>query len=262
MCLIIVSIGQHPDFPLVVAANRDEFHQRPTAAMDWWPQPDLLAGRDLKSGGTWLAVDRSGNVAAVTNVREGTPETGRHSRGELPLQALTTATETLQGRLMDHQDDYSGFNLIRLSSEHQGSGWYYSNRDAHPGRHLHRGSYGLSNHLLQSPWPKLLRLRNAVAATLASHAAQPTTSLHRQLVGQLQDTTPAPDHVLPDTGVGLATERFLSAPFILGPHYGTRATTVVTVRRDGEVAVTEQSWSPTGDAVGTRQFCWQREPLI
>ncbi|MDX1755783.1 MAG: NRDE family protein [Marinobacter sp.] len=262
MCLIIFSLGQHPDFPLLVAANRDEFHQRPTAAMDWWSQPDLLAGRDLKSGGTWLAIDRAGQVAAVTNVREGTPEMGRHSRGELPVRALTTETDTLQARLTAQQDLYSGFNLVKLSPLDHGHGWYYSNRDAHPGRHLHRGSYGLSNHLLQSPWPKLLRLRNAVASTLADPSIRPTGQLHAQLIEQLQDPTPAPDHVLPDTGVGLETERFLSSPFIVGPHYGTRATTIVTVRRDGEITVTEQAWTPQGQPGDHRQFCWQREPLI
>lgn len=262
MCLIIFSVGQHPEFPLLVAANRDEFHQRPTAVMDWWPEPDLLAGRDLKSGGTWLAIDRQGSVAAVTNVREGTPEAGRHSRGELPIQALATGTDTLQSQLTDQQDNYSGFNLVKLTPERHGYGWYFSNRDAHPGRHIHRGIYGLSNHLLQSPWPKLLRLRNAVATTLNDKAAQATSALHAQLIEQLKDTTPAPDHILPDTGVGLETERFLSSPFILGPHYGTRATTIVTVRRDGEITVTEQSWTPTGDQADSRQFCWQREPLI
>ncbi|GAA3587519.1 NRDE family protein [Marinobacter xestospongiae] len=262
MCLIAFALGQHPDYPLVVAANRDEFHQRPTAAMDWWPEPNILAGRDLQAGGTWLAVTANGRVAAVTNVREGTPEPARLSRGELPLQALAS-TEAVSTHLAQHGTDYGGFNLVVLGTGGRlDQGWYYSNRDAHPGRQLHRASYGLSNHLLQSPWPKLLRLRQAVMTTLMLAPADDTSGLHQRLIRPLQDQTPAPDHALPDTGVGLATERFLSSPFIVGEHYGTRATTIVTVRRDGEVTVTEQSWRPDGHPNQRRQFCWQREPLI
>lgn len=258
MCLIAFSVGQHPDYPLVVAANRDEFFRRPTAAMAWWPSgdtPPVLAGRDLLSGGTWLAVTPCGEIAAVTNVREGSAETGRISRGELPLRALCEPEHQLQQQLTEQQADYSGFNLIRLNVD---GGWYFSNRDAHPGRHLHRGTYGLSNHLLQSPWPKLLRLRNAVADTLAATPAGAAEGLHQALIPLLKDTTPAPDRDLPDTGVGLETERFLSSPFIVGSDYGTRATTVVSVSRSGEVRVTEQSWLPMGQAGEQRQFCWQR----
>lgn len=258
MCLIAFSLGQHPDYPLVVAANRDEFFRRPTAAMDWWQgaeQPPLLAGRDLLSGGTWLAVSRDGRIAAVTNVREGTAEPGRLSRGELPLQALRLPGAELEKQLMHRQDDYSGFNLIHLNAQ---SGWYFSNRDAHPGRKVHRGTYGLSNHLLQTPWPKLLKLRNAMSHTLAGTPAGSSEPLHNALITLLQDTTPAPDRDLPDTGVGLETERFLSSPFIAGSDYGTRATTIVSVSRSGEIRVTEQSWNPMGTPGERRQFCWQR----
>lgn len=258
MCLIAFSLGQNPDYPLVVAANRDEFFRRPTAAMDWWhneDQPPVLAGRDLMSGGTWLAVNREGQVSAVTNVREGSAEPGRISRGELPLQALALSGTELEQRLAQHQDEYSGFNLIHLDGP---SGWYFSNRDAHPGRKVHRGTYGLSNHLLQTPWPKLLKLRNAMSRTLADTPAGSSEPLHDALIKLLQDTTPAPDRDLPDTGVGLETERFLSSPFIVGSDYGTRATTIVSVSRTGEIRVTEQGWRPMGQTGERRQFCWQR----
>lgn len=257
MCLIVFSLGQHPQYPLVVAANRDEFFQRPTAAMDWWPENNLLAGRDLLSGGTWLAVRRDGAVAAVTNVRDGVPEQGALSRGELPLHALRDSELELEARLLARRDDYAGFNLVRLTPD---GGWYFSNRDAHPGRRVYRGLYGLSNHLLQSPWPKLLRLRNTVGALLDSPQAANPVQLHDTLIEHLQDDTPAPDHELPDTGVGLDTERFLSSPFIRGSDYGTRATTIVTLDRGGEIRVTEQNWGPGGHAGERRQFCWQREP--
>ncbi len=259
MCLIVFSLRQHPDFPLVVAANRDEFFQRPTAAMDWWTSEtagrDVLAGRDLLSGGTWLAVDINGQVSAVTNVREGTQAPGTHSRGELPLMALAQDSKILESLLQQHSNQYSGFNLVSLDTQH---GWYFSNRDAHPGRHVHRGIYGLSNHLLQTPWPKLLRLRNSVTRLLERASSGMTEELHQDLIARLQDTTPAPDRELPNTGVGRETERFLSSPFIAGSEYGTRATTVVTVSASGEIRVTEQVWAPEGKKEGARAFCWQR----
>ncbi|MBW0148741.1 NRDE family protein [Marinobacter arenosus] len=257
MCLIAFTLGQNARFPLVVAANRDEFFRRPTAPMDWWDTDQgnrILAGRDLQSGGTWLAVSRHGTISAVTNVREGTPEDGRHSRGELPLRALQEPLAELTASLSAEPGQYAGFNLVHLNDS---SGWYYSNRDAHPGRHIHRGLYGLSNHLLQTPWPKLLRLRQAVGETVAS-ASDDAETLHQDLIHLLQDTTPAPDHLLPDTGVGIDTERFLSSPFIVGEAYGTRATTVVSVSRSGEIRVSEQSWGPNAQPQHCRRFHWQR----
>jgi len=257
MCLIAFSLGQNSHFPLVVAANRDEFFHRPTAAMDWWSTDTgarVLAGRDLQSGGTWLAVSAGGEVSAVTNVREGTPETGRISRGELPLRALTASRDQLESYLHDNADQFSGFNLVQLTTR---DGWYFSNRDAHPGRHIHRGVYGLSNHLLQTPWPKLVRLREAVGAVVAM-AGNEAGTLHDELLTLLQDTTPAPDRLLPDTGVSIETERFLSSPFIVGEDYGTRATTIVSVSGSGEIRVTEQNWGPDAQAGERRHFHWQR----
>ncbi|WP_303291486.1 NRDE family protein [Marinobacter sp. SS5-14b] len=257
MCLIVFAIGQSPRFPLVVAANRDEFFRRPTSAMDWWRTDegeDVLAGRDLESGGTWLAVSPDGRVAAVTNVREGSAEPGRCSRGELPLKALGQARNELASSMSSEPGRYSGFNLVSLSAT---GGWYYSNRDAHPGRQLFRGVFGLSNHLLQTPWPKLLRLRSAVSQRI-EQAHGDARQLHSQLIPLLADSTPAPDKDLPDTGVGIDTERFLSSPFIHGEHYGTRATTIITVSDQGEIQVTEQSWGPCARALEQRQFSWQR----
>lgn len=257
MCLIAFALGQNPHFPLVVAANRDEFFARPTAAMDWWNKEDgtrILAGRDLLSGGTWLAITAGGEVGAVTNVREGSPETGQISRGVLPLRAIKDSREQLSDYLHDNADHFSGFNLVHLTDQ---DGWYFSNRDAHPGRHLGEGVYGLSNHLLQTPWPKLLRLRQAVGDVVDS-AGQNATTLHEQLIPLLQDRTPAPDHLLPDTGVGIETERFLSSPFIVGSEYGTRATTIISVSAGGEIHVTEQSWGPNAEAGDHRHFHWQR----
>lgn len=256
MCLILFALDQTREYPLVVAANRDEFFQRPTTPMHWWPDSELLAGRDDRSGGTWLAVRRDGLVTAVTNVREGSQadaNAGR-SRGELPLLAAAAEPPQLQEQLRHSGGLYGGFNLVRLAPR---EGWYFSNRDSHPGRHLHRGFYGLSNHLLQSPWPKLTRVRESLMTLLNGPAVPPQEELHRILLEHLQDTTQAPDHLLPDTGVGIETERFLSAPFILGEHYGTRATTVVTRRGDGQILVTEQEWLEGGRPGERQTFQWQ-----
>ena len=258
MCLISFALNQHPVFPLVLAANRDEFFRRPTAAMDWWTTDSgqqVLAGRDLQSGGTWLAINRTGALSAVTNVREGTPEAGRLSRGRLPLLALESPDTALTTRLPREAANYSGFNLLYLDDA---AGWYYSNRDAHPGRHVHRGLYGLSNHLLQTPWPKLVRVRHKVGKILATDNLD-EHSLHKELANALQDTTPAPDQLLPDTGVGIETERFLSSPFVCGDEYGTRATTIISVSRTGHIRVTEQSWGPCAQRLECRTFHWQQE---
>lgn len=256
MCLIAFALERNPTFPLVLAANRDEFFRRPTAPMDWWQTGTgltLLSGRDLQAGGTWLALTRDGDIAAVTNVREGSPEPGRRSRGELPLRALREPRDHLWQALADEGQDYAGFNLVRLSAD---GSWYYSNRDAHPGRWLHRGVYGLSNHLLQTPWPKVLRLRAALEQTVAG-AGPDADKLHRQLLELLQDPRPAPDRELPDTGVGQDMERFLSSPFIAGSDYGTRTTTIVTLSADGDIRVTEQTWQPQARPGLRRQFHWQ-----
>lgn len=253
MCLILFAIGQHPDLPLVVAANRDEFYQRPTRAMHWWSSPEILAGKDEQSGGTWLGVTRDGQVAAVTNFRDGQPERGDWSRGQLPVQALTENSDQLDQHLRDTTDRFAGYNLFRVDAR---QGWYFSNRDSHPGRTLHRGVYGLSNHLLQSPWPKLVRLRKTLHDRLHD---TPQSQLHDVLIDALMDTTPAPDAFLPDTGIGLERERFLSSPFIRSETYGTRATTIVSVHRDGTVSVTEQGWLRGGERGERQVFTWQRE---
>ncbi|WP_152206046.1 NRDE family protein [Marinobacter changyiensis] len=253
MCLIVFSVGCHPQFPLVVTANRDEFHQRPTAPMHWWGEPAVLAGRDLASGGTWLAVSKTGQISAVTNVREGGAAPKSVSRGALPLMALTESSSHVEQYLQRSGQDYAGFNLIHVTAA---GGDYYSNRDTSIRRNLHRGLYGLSNHLLQSPWPKLLKLRDSIGQTLAQSDCHHTRQLHDVLIEQMQDTQPAPDHCLPDTGVGLELERMLSSPFIIGREYGTRATTVATVDVAGTVMVTEQSWGPEGRDDGQLQFSW------
>lgn len=261
MCLIVFSLGQHPQLPVVLAANRDEFHDRPTASMDWWNSDaaggNILAGRDLRSGGTWLSVSTSGTVSAVTNVREPGGPIGERSRGELPLLAQALPHDALETDLKARTLQYSGFNLLTVG---QHDGWYFGNRDPHPGRQVHRGFYGLSNHLLQTPWPKLRRQRSRLRQILQDCNPSELPTLHATLTAMMQDSAQADDEDLPDTGVGLESERFLSAPFIIGDDYGTRATTIFTLRTDGEIRVTETSWNPAGRQAHQSVFQWQLRP--
>lgn len=237
MCLIAVAWQAHPDYPLIVLANRDEFHARPAAPARFWTEaPQVLAGRDLSAGGTWLGVTRQGRFAALTNVREpGMPPGGRsrglivsaYLLGEEPAEAYTT-------RVTAEGGDYSGFNLLASDGD---SLWWTSNRGAGP-RRLDPGVYLLSNHLLDTPWPKVELLRAGFMAQLS----QPDPEA---LLALLQDEREAADIDLPDTGVGLAMERLLSAPFIRSPQYGTRASTVVMAGED-RIRFVEQGHGPEG----------------
>lgn len=240
MCLIVVGWRVHPDYPLIVAANRDEFYARPTAFADYWADaPEILGGRDLEAGGTWLGVARSGRFAAVTNVREPGAAKGRHSRGRL-TQAFLASQQSASDYVCQLQSgDYSGFNLLVGDGR---SLWYFSNRSAMP-QELMPGVYGLSNHLLDSPWPKLLTARLGFAQALAKLPDRAA------LFDVLADDEVVPDSELPSTGVPLEWERRLSAIFVRSAEYGTRASTVVTMAGDGQIVFEERSFSQHGRAL-------------
>ena len=248
MCLILVAWQVHPAFPLVVAANRDEFFQRPSLPAGPWPDlPRLWGGRDLEAGGTWLAVRDDGRFAAVTNVREpGVPQ-GALSRGALPRDFLQgdQTPEAFVTALAGQ--DHSGYNLLLADRE---TLWWASNRADAP-RRLEPGLYGLSNRLLDTPWPKLVKAKARLAESLK---ALPDVEPCFQL---LADPAPAPDAELPETGVPLAWERLLSSVFIHSPTYGTRASTVLTRDRDGRFQVEERSFGAEGP-LGRSLAAWPR----
>lgn len=258
MCLIVLAVEPSPDFRLVLASNRDEFHERPTDPMHWWPDHPVLAGRDKRSGGTWLAVRRDASLALVTNYRSGAGESGKRSRGEIPLAILDQgiAPGSLTGAFSQRRQ-YSGYNLIAGD----GNAWFYSgSEDRVPYRRLHRGLYGLSNQLLQSDWPKVIRGRRFLQSALADTGSADegdTQGLHHRLIKAFRDETPAADERLPDTGVGIALERTLSPLFIRGSAYGTRATTIVTLDHRGWMHITEQQYGPEGHAGDQQKFAWQ-----
>lgn len=249
MCLLLFAYRVHPDFPLVVAANRDEFHRRPAAPADWWPEGDILAGRDLQAGGTWFGVSRQGRFASVTNYREpSASQPGARSRGELVVEALRTEQggHVWLQALAARGEQYNGFNLLFGSTDGIFS---YSNRSRQP-EELAPGVYGLSNHLLETPWPKVLRGKALLQRCLEAEAP-PTPEALLTLLG---DRTPAPDRDLPATGVDRHWERLLSPMFIVSPDYGTRASTALLIDAAGEVTFMERSFDADGAVTTERRF--------
>jgi len=248
MCLILFAYRVHPDYPLVVAANRDERHARPTAQAGFWEdQPRILAGRDLKCMGTWMGVTRGGRFAAVTNYRDPSDtREGAQSRGTLVRRFLAgnqSPLEYLQEVAIE-STDYRGFNLLAGDEEEL---FYYSNRGA-AARRLGPGVYGLSNHLLNTPWPKVRNGRARLEAALApAPAFEPIFTL-------LADTATAAVGDLPHTGIDPARERRLSAALIVSPDYGTRCSTVLMKRRDCSVRYAERSYSPQGTELDTVRY--------
>jgi uncharacterized protein with NRDE domain len=250
MCLILLALDARPDYPLIVAANRDEFYERPTAPAAFWPDaPSILAGRDLRAGGTWLGIDRRGRFAAVTNFRQGQREPAApRSRGQLVrdfLGAATDAEEYLH-RVESDAAQYNGFNLLvgdlrRLC--------YFSNREGAP-RVLPPGVYGLSNHLLDTAWPKVVSGKSALQALVRERESE----LVQALLELLADRSRPPDDLLPATGIGEAWERLLSAAFVASPAYGTRSSTVVLIGRSGNVTFVEQAFESGGRPGELRRF--------
>lgn len=251
MCLILVAWRVHPDYPLVLAANRDEFYRRPAAPAQWWPEPQaILAGRDLEAGGTWLGVTHQGAFAALTNFRDPARQlSSAPSRGQLVPQILDSAsppTARLE-RLQAEGPRYNGFNLLWAE------GGQLTVYESVPGRtqRLGAGIYGLSNHLLDTPWPKVLQAKSRLAAVLSALPDE------QALLAMLRDDAPAPDEQLPRTGVSLAWERLLSSAFICAPDYGTRCSTLLTMARAGEVRFREQSWDAHGQPAGEVQHSFK-----
>lgn len=252
MCLVLIAWRVHPQFPLVLAANRDEFRARAAEPARWWEQPGgLLAGRDLSAGGTWLGVTRDARFAVLTNYRD--PARHDHaapSRGGLVPGALAQA-QPLDATLdwLDRQGrDYNGFNLLFSDGERLGVYESVPGR----GRALAPGVYGLSNHLLDTPWPKVTAAKSQLAAALAQLPAD------APLLELLRDDRPAADEQLPRTGLTLEWERLLSSAFIRAPGYGTRCSTIVLLDRTGAVQFEEWTWDAEGAPSGSVRHAFSR----
>lgn len=249
MCLMVFLWQPGADSALVLAANRDEFHDRPASPARWWSWPDgPLAGRDERAGGTWLAVGRDGRFAAVTNYRDPDAPAGRESRGRLPVEFIR-GSDTLADFVRHahaRRGDFSPFNLIAGG---RSEAWYTGTHSAP--RAIEPGIHALSNHLLDTPWPKTERCRAALRDMLADGDMPDVPALLRML----DDRRRAPDKELPDTGIGLEAERALSAPLIVTPRYGTRASYVVLLGQTSRMLL-ERSLDPEGNVVGEISFSW------
>ncbi|WP_394139799.1 NRDE family protein [Cytobacillus oceanisediminis] len=228
MCLILFAYQMHPKYKLVVAANRDEFYERPTAPAHFWEDhPNILAGRDLSKMGTWMGVTKGGRFAALTNYRDPKEITeGKRSRGELVADFLkgNDQPEEFMKKATANRQQYPGYNLLAGNADEL---YYYSNVEDKMEK-LGPGIYGVSNHVLNTEWPKVKRGKEG----LAELAESSDESLTDQLFSLLQNADPAPNELLPKTGVSLEWERILSPMFIKSEGYGTRSSTVMLMSED------------------------------
>jgi uncharacterized protein with NRDE domain len=247
MCIAYLAIAAHPEWPLFIAANRDEFHARKTLPAAPWPDhPDLIAGIDCVAGGTWLGITRQGRYALLTNFRDpASVKPDAPSRGHLASDYLMHDADPRNYADQVHQTGgrYNGFNLILGDIE---TAWYVGNRaEQKATQALASGRYIISNHLLNTPWPKAERLRQALDG-------YPCDALERSLAPLfeiLQYNTQAQDDDLPSTGLTRERERLLSSPFIISPEYGTRCSTVIAVHASGRAVFSEVSYNAFGKAV-------------
>ena len=246
MCLILLAWQSHPAYSLVFAGNRDERYDRPSAPAGFWQdEPEIYGGRDLELGGTWLGIRTNGRFAAVTNYREGIGrKPAARSRGELTASFLkgTSAPGEYVKRIAPDGNLYNGHTLLVGDRD---ALWSLSNRANSP-EALFPGVHGLSNHLLNTPWPKIVKGKQRVAALLSASEAD----LMAGLFDALADRNAASEADLPDTGVGTFREKELSPAFIAADHYGTRASTVLLIGRDRSVLFVERRFGPRGAALG------------
>jgi len=247
MCLVVLAIGQSATYPLILAGNRDEFHGRPTQNADWWPdRPNVVGGRDLQAGGTWLALHRKGRFATVTNFRDAEPVSSRfRTRGHLVTGFLESDQPPLDYVGAIDGTSYAGFNLIVGDA---GQVAYLSNRGAGP-QELTAGLYGLSNALLDGPWYKVERSKQALRALLDRKKVNETT-----LLRLLDDRSPGPVEEADTNRLGFSMARAITAPFIVTPDYGTRCSTIVTADKSGSWRMTERRFDPAGTSTGESRF--------
>jgi uncharacterized protein with NRDE domain len=248
MCLLALAWKAHPDYPLILAGNRDERHARASAAAGFWSDaPDVLAGRDLEAGGTWLGITTGGRHAVVTNYREGlNPVKARRSRGALTAEFLEGTMSAMEyvSAVRRRGSDYGAFSLVCGDRD---SLWYVSNRSGEP-EAITPGIHALSNHLLDTPWPKVEAAKARLRSILDSGNLDDDA-----LFDLLADRRPA-SRGLPDTGIGPELERRVSAAFVQNPVYGTRCSTLVLQHRDGSTRFAERRFDAAGTALETRLF--------
>jgi len=250
MCLILLALRKHPGYKLILAANRDEYYERPSEPPRFWKEaPHLLGGRDLIAGGTWLGVTRNGRIAAVTNYRDpANVKPNAPSRGKLVTGFLTSNEDASYylHRISGEKDRYNGFNLIVGGPDLI---FWYSNR-SDVKTHLVAGVYGISNHLLDTPWPKVMRGKALLEEAIRKGEDLSVESIFRLL----KDRMRPPDDSLPSTGVSVEWERILSSIFITSPGYGTRSSTVILVDNKDHVTFVDRTFDSHPEQVSTARF--------
>jgi len=263
MCLAAIAHRIHPQYRLIVLANRDEFHARAAlSAHLWTDQPDVLGGRDARAGGTWLAIDRQRRVGLVTNYREPAAiPADAPTRGRLVPAFLAGEAPPAQflADLASEAARYAGFNLLLANRD---SLWYASNRHPEFARDVPRGVHALSNHLLDTPWPKLHRLRERLIDWLetAPTNLDGAPAAFEPLWAALADDARAAPEALPATGVSPEWEHLLSSAFIRHADYGTRCSTLVLVGHDDSLQIEERSFAVDGSL--RDRVCWQAAPGV
>lgn len=255
MCLIAFAWQHHPRWRLLLVGNRDEAHARPSAALARWDDLPIIGGRDLEAGGTWLGVTDNGRCCVVTNVRDlADPQLGI-SRGMLATDYLgTNQTATAHARhLLQAASDYRPFNLLTFDAQ---DGFYLGNRPAARAQAIEPGVHGLSNADFNTPWPKTRTLMQRLQQWVDDGGDDDFAPL----LAALADEQVAPDGVLPETGIGLVRERWLSSAFIRGTDYGTRASTVVAIDHHGCGVIVEHRFGPDGRVAGDSRLSFGRSP--
>lgn len=249
MCVLVFAWKTDARVPLIFAGNRDERHARASCAAGFWKDaPQILAGRDLEAGGTWLGITTGGRFAVVTNYRSGpNPHSGPRSRGELTADFLlgSSAPSDYLESIAERADQYAPFSLLVGDAD---TLWYFSNRSARPPQAVPPGIHGLSNSLLDTPWPKVALSKSRLGELLEHKAATPD-----RLLELLADRTPAAPQDLPDTGIGPERERLISPVFVANPEYGTRCSSVIAIGRS-ETHFIERRFDSGGNALETRGF--------
>ncbi len=249
MCLIFFALKQHPTYKLIVAANRDEFYERKTAPANYWEDhPDILGGRDLQASGTWMAMNKKGKISMITNYRDPAHINAKApSRGQLVSDYLVNGDkpDDYLETLSDRSTLYNGFNLVVGNPDEL---WYLSNYGKGIQK-IESGLYGLSNHLLDTPWPKVHRGKEKFSNAIIDPVIDPDA-----LFELLYDERRAEDPLLPNTGIGLERERALSSMFIKTNGYGTRSSTVILISNDNQVLFSERVYELDTFAYQTNRF--------
>jgi len=247
MCLILLALRHHPSFKLILAANRDEYYDRPSTLPAFWDEaPGLLAGKDLKSGGTWLGITKKGRIAAITNYRDpASTKRNAPSRGWLVRDFLLGPERPLEylAKVRRKGESYNGFNLLVGVRDEL---YWYSNR-AKDIVKLSGGVHGISNRLLDTPWPKVIRGKQRISEILGNSEEV----LPEALFDLLRDRTPASEESLPDTGVGIEWERILSPVFIVSPTYGTRSSTLILIDKNDQVTFIDKNFDARPEPISS-----------